>query len=260
MFSFLNIELTSRCNKSCWMCGRRKMEREYPELCDWGDMDYEMVREIARQTPPGIVVQLHNNGDPLLYPNLSGALDLFRENVRCFNTNGKLLLERAHEIIGHLETLTISVVQDDEEGEIQYDNVVKFLARKQTGKPLLVYRCLGKVDHLERWKELPGYIATRVLHSPRGSFGYERKVTIPEIGICLDLLTHMVIDRYGNISLCVRYDPKGDLRLGNIKETSLEEAWTSAKRRRYIEHHIRGDRKSLPGCSKCEFWGCPTSP
>lgn len=35
----INIELTSRCNKNCWMCGRRKVDREYPELAlNYGDM------------------------------------------------------------------------------------------------------------------------------------------------------------------------------------------------------------------------------
>lgn len=258
MFSFLHLELTSRCNKSCWMCGRRKMEREYPELCDWGDMDYEMVEEIARQVPMGTVVQMHDNGEGLLYPRFGDAARLLYGRIRCLNTNGKLLLEKADEIIDNLETLTISVVQDDPEGDDQYENVLKFLARKQTRKPLLVYRCLGKVDNIERWKSLPGHLATRVLHSPRGSFDYQRQPTIPEIGICLDLLTHLAIDRYGNISLCVRFDPKGELRLGNIKETSLEEAWTSPKRRQYLEHHIRGDRKALPGCCRCEYFGVPT--
>ena len=32
MFNILNIELTSLCNKDCWMCGRRKIDKEYPEL------------------------------------------------------------------------------------------------------------------------------------------------------------------------------------------------------------------------------------
>ena len=34
MFNILHLELTSRCNKACFCCGRRKMEREHPELCD----------------------------------------------------------------------------------------------------------------------------------------------------------------------------------------------------------------------------------
>ena len=45
----VNLELTSKCNKNCWMCGRRKLEREYPNLVDWGDMDFELVQTIAEQ-------------------------------------------------------------------------------------------------------------------------------------------------------------------------------------------------------------------
>ncbi len=44
----INIELTSRCNKNCWMCGRRKVDREYPELAlNYGDMDFDLVKHIA---------------------------------------------------------------------------------------------------------------------------------------------------------------------------------------------------------------------
>jgi len=254
--SFLNIELTSRCNKSCWMCGRRKMEREYPELCTWGDMPKEMVYEISKQVPSGIVVQFHNNGDPLLYPHLGYALFLFHRNIRCFNTNAKLLNEKADEIIGNLETLTISVVQDDPEGEEQYETVRRFLEVKGSQSPSMVYRLLGRVDREERWKELPGQVAKRILHSPLGSFAYEKKTTIPEIGICLDLLTHLAIDRFGNISLCVRFDPKGDLRIGHVKD-GIESAWTSFKRKHYIQKHIEQKRHLLAGCDRCEYWGVP---
>ena len=41
MFKILNIELTSRCNKNCWMCGRRKVDRDYPEIA------MEDLKEIA---------------------------------------------------------------------------------------------------------------------------------------------------------------------------------------------------------------------
>ena len=73
----VNIELTNRCNKKCWMCGRRKVEKDYPELVlNYGDMDFELVARIADQLPPDIVVQLHNNGEGLLYPRFGEAASL----------------------------------------------------------------------------------------------------------------------------------------------------------------------------------------
>ena len=51
----INIELTSRCNKKCWMCGRRKIERDYPELAlQYDDIDFALVQKIAKQLPPNV--------------------------------------------------------------------------------------------------------------------------------------------------------------------------------------------------------------
>ncbi len=255
--AFLHLELTSRCNKSCWMCGRRKLEKDYPELCNWGDMPKEMVYEISKQVPIGIVIQFHNNGEPLLYPDLGWALSLFRRNIRCFNTNGKLLLGKADEIIGNLETLTISVVQDDPEGDEQYEIVSRFLEKKGERKPRLIYRLLGRVDQSERWKILSGLVASRVLHSPEGSRDYERSVTIPEIGICLDLLTHLAINRFGDISICVRFDPERKGVIENFSKCNLREAWYSNIRQEWIRCHIEGRRDLVPLCKTCEYWGVP---
>ena len=257
---FLNVELTSRCNKSCWMCGRRKLEREYPELCDWGDMSRELVEEISRQVPKGIVVQLHNNGEPLLYPDLGWALSLFKGNIRSFNTNGKLLIEKSDEIIGNLETLVISVIQDDPEGDEQYATICDFLRRKGIRKPSLVFRLLGNVDRPERWGRLPGIIARRILHDPDGSRNYEKRVTIPETGICLDLLTHLAINRYGEVSVCVRFDPEKHGVIGNLNSKTLSEIWNGSVRKHYIDSHLGGLRHTLNLCGKCDFYGVPTSP
>ena len=259
MFNFIHIELTSRCQKACAMCGRRKMERDHPELCDWGDMSMGMVRRIAAQVPSGTVVQLHGNGEPTLYPRLHKALVLFKHCIRQFNTNAINLNEVATSIIGNLEVLTISVIPNDPLGDEQHDTVKRFLDKRADQKPQLVYRLLGDIHNRERWDALPGLVATRVLHDMERSANYRKPVTIPEIGICLDLLAHLAIDRYGNISMCVRFDPDGDLRLGNIKNMTLQEAWNGEKRQRYIKEHTRGNR-NLPGCSRCDFYGCPVSP
>jgi radical SAM protein with 4Fe4S-binding SPASM domain len=254
----VNVELTSRCNKNCWMCGRRKVDREYPELAmKYGDMDFELVKRIAKQLPDSIVVQLHDNGEPLLYPRFREAADLFKRQIRCMDTNGKLIVQKADEIIGNLDTLTISTFENDEEAEEQYGFIKKFLKIKDNKKPNVIIRCLGKMN-LEKYRKLNCIVAPRILHSPMGSFHYSKNPTVPEIGICLDLLGHMVIRRDGKVSICVRFDPKGIGIIGDCSKTPLLDIWNNSRRRQWVQKHITGRRKEVPLCSTCEFWGVPT--
>ncbi len=256
--AFLNIELTSRCNANCWCCGRRKMERDHPDLIDWGDMEFGMAKKIAKQTPPNTVCQFHWNGEPTLYPRLGEVLDLFSHCIRQFNTNGRLILDRFDDIMGHLEVLTISIVEKEEQ-ENQYDIVKQFLDKRTNRKPLLVYRLLGYIKDSYRWGQLEGTICKRILHRPEGSFGYAKPVTIPEIGICLDLLTHLAINRFGEVSVCVRFDPEKKGVIGNFNDASLEDIWNSKIRKYMIEEHLAERRKTLLLCGECDYYGSPTS-
>jgi MoaA/NifB/PqqE/SkfB family radical SAM enzyme len=121
----------------------------------------------------------------------------------------------------------------------------------------VIIRCLGEVE-IEKYKKFGCIIATRILHSPMGSFKYTKRPTVPEIGICLDLLSHLVIRRDGIVSICVRLDPKGVGIIGDCKVDSLIDIWNSPKRKEWIASHIEGKRKLVPLCSTCEFWGVPT--
>ena len=255
----VNVELTSRCNKSCWMCGRRKVERDCPELVlEYGHMDFELVRRIAKQLPPNIVVQLHNNGEPLLYPDFGAAVKLFKNQITSIDTNGKLLLEKADEIIDHLDTLAISVIENDDEADEQYEIINKFIRLKKDKKPYTLLRINGDVN-LDKYEKFGLLIATRILHSPMGSFNYQkRRPTVPEIGICLDFLSHMSIDRKGMVSICVRFDPKRLGLIGDANKQSLVDIWNSDKRMNWLEYHKKGRRDKVPLCSYCHFWGVPT--
>lgn len=257
--STINVELTNRCNKKCWMCGRRKVEREYPYLTlNYGDMDFPLVERIAGQLPPNIVVQMHNNGEPLLYPRLGEAIELFDNQITSFNTNGKLLLEKADQIISSLDTMAISVIENDPEADEQYETITKFLAVKGNASPHVVLRLNGNVDSY-RYEQLGVTIARRVLHAPMGSFDYKKKQpTVPETGICLDFLHHMAINKDGEVSICVRFDPERIGVIGNAKEDSLAHIWNSKKRMEWLEYHKQGKRDSVPLCSHCHFWGVPT--
>ena len=257
-FGNIHIELTSRCDKSCWMCGRRKVEKEFPELAlEYGDIDFDLLENISKQLPSNIVVQLHNNGESLLYPRFGDAVRLFNKQITNIVTNGKLLIEKADEIIDNLDTIAISIIENDPEADDQYTIIEKFLKIKGNKKPFPILRINGLVK-LERYKKLGLIMATRVLHSPLGSFNYKKNPTIPEIGICLDFLHHLSINNKGEVSICVRYDPERHGIIGDVKKQSLKEIWNSPKRMKWLEYHRQGKRDKIPLCSYCHYWGVPT--
>lgn len=254
----VNIELTSRCNKNCWMCGRRKRERENGPQ-DYGDMPLDMVAKIAVQIPPGVVVQLHNNGEPLLYPQFGEALAMFQHCYTSLTTNGKLLVEKADEIHQNLYSIAVSVFPDDPEADEQFETVREFVS---FGFGFLlqrvIIRALGDVD-TTRYEDLGLPVARRLLHAPDGSRDYRAgSPTIPEIGVCLDLLHSLAIDRYGNVSCCVRYDPEGKGILGNVMDERIATLWNSDCRHRWIDYHLFGERWRAPLCATCDYWGVPT--
>jgi len=259
--STINIELTSRCNKNCWMCGRRKVDKEYPELAlKYGDMDFSLLEVIAKQLPERIVTQFHRDGEALLYPQLGDALRMFPTNIRSIVTNGKLLVEKSSELIGNLETLSVSIFEGDVEADEQMRILERFLELKGERKPYVTLRLIGDVDS-EEYKRFGLRIVRRVLHSPMGSFGYvKRTPTLPEIGICWDYLQHPCINHMGDFSICVRFDPQKKGVLGNIESETLRDMWYGEKRMAWTSLHIAGKRDAVPLCENCEYWGIPISP
>jgi hypothetical protein len=207
-----------------------------------------------------LVTQFYRDGEALLYPRFGEAMGLFRKNIRNIVLNGKLLVEKAEEVIGNLETLSISIFENDEEAEEQYDIITKFLEIKKDRKPFVSLRLLGDVDN-EPFLKFNQLIIRRVLHSPMGCFNYRKKqLTIPEIGICWDFLQHPCINVYGNFSIYVRFDPKGLEIIGYLEDNSLEDLWNGPVRQEWMEKHVSGSRSAVPLCSYCEYWGVPIGP
>lgn len=252
-----SIELSNICNKRCWMCQRHR-DGFFKKDENYGEMDLELVKKIANQLPSGIIVQFHNSGEPLLYSKFKEAIDLFDRQIKAVDTNGKLLVEKASLIIDTLDTITISTFQDDPEWEEQYEQIIEFLKIKGDRKPNVIIRVLGDIgEHRKKLYQNTGcLLVNRVLHSSAGSFEYKKTPCIPEWGFCQELISHLVIDVDGWVSLCIRYDKDGDLRIGNANTQSLIDIWNSDKRKYYIQEHIKGNR-NLPICSKCEYYGIP---
>lgn len=258
--STVNVELTNRCNKNCWFCGRRKREKENPEIVSqYGDMEFSLVEKIAGELPPNIVVQLHNNGESTLYPRFGEAARLFSRQITNVVTNGSLLLKRIDQIVGNLDTITVSIIENDPGWKSQLETIKEFIRQKGQSRPQVVLRLNGNVDS-SKYQSLGLVTARRILHDPMGSFNYRKPPTIPEIGICWDFLHHMAINRRGEVSICVRYDPERAGVIGNVKTERLVDIWNSVQRKEWLEFHKQGRRNLIPLCKKCEFWGVPTSP
>lgn len=255
----VNIELTNKCNKSCWMCGRRKIEKENSNFEQFynKEIEFSLLKKIASELPPGIVVQLHNNGESLLYSKFGEAVDLFKKQITNIVTNGKLLIKKHDEIINKLDTMSISVFENDVEAEDQYEIIKEFLKLKKSEKPFTSLRLIGNVNQ-KKYEDLGCQIITRTLHSPMGSFSYKRNPTIPEIGICLDFLNHLAINSSGDASICVRFDPNKLGVIGNVLDETISDIWNGEKRMQWKTLHIKGERNKIELCSKCEYWGVPT--
>lgn len=249
----VNVELTSRCQKNCWCCGRRKTERDNPDIIKtYGDMPMDMVTEIAEQLPHGIFVHLHNNGEPLLYPQFGVAVDKFNNQFTHITTNGKLLIEKFDEL-QRLNTIAISVIEDDPEADEQYEIMEEYFAKPI--RPTTTIRLNGLIFE-KRYRKFGVPLVKRILHNPMGSYDYTHDTTIPETGVCCDMLYHPAINKDGDISICVRYDPDKLGVIGNVKEGVIE-VLNGNKRYDYICKHMEGNRDEVPLCSKCEYWGVP---
>ena len=112
MFSEINIELTSRCQKHCEICPR--WQNDIPK----GDIPFSLLQIIEKQLEPNVIIHFHNNGEPLLYPFLKQTFELFAKQIKHFDTNGIALLERAKDI-EKADIISVSIIEADPIGKNQ---------------------------------------------------------------------------------------------------------------------------------------------
>ena len=192
----INVELTSRCDKSCSFCGHQ--DPSINKQLEYGDIDFDLLRNISCSLPSHTIVQFHRDGEPLVYPNLYDALYIFNNCIRSIVTNGKKLVEKREEIIGNCETLTISAFRGDPDGPEQLAILKEFIRIKGDCKPQVLVKWVGDGD-ASAYEAMGLRIIRRAIHIPGGNSKYANlEPTVPEIGICLDFLHHPSIDWKGN--------------------------------------------------------------
>lgn len=255
--SQINLELSSRCDKACSFCGHQNPDIN--TALEYGDAKMDLVLRVREQVAVGTVIQLHRDGEPLVYPYLKEALMSLSGHITNIITNGKKLVEKADEIIGFCDTLTVSAFRGDPDGPEQLEILREFLEIKGDRKPYTMVKWVGDGDAAP-YEVLGVRVIRRLIHLPSGDTKYaHHDPTVPEIGVCLDFLFHPSIDWKGNVYICNRLSADKDAMLGNIYEQTLDEMWASNKRKRWLSAHLRGRRDlASPLCHGCKFWGVPS--
>ena len=259
----INVELTSRCDKStlCTFCGHQDPEI-YPTI-RFGDMRIDLLERLAAALPPGIVVQFHRDGDPLAFPLIAEVLPLFARQIRSIVTHGERLGDpRGLSIIGLCESVTVSVFRGDPDRILQLTALRTFLKEKGDALPRVHLKVVGDMSSvdLDSYLALDVPIMRRKIHVPIGNSRYAGGLpAMPEHGICLDLLHHPSVAWDGRVYLCNRLDTKDAGLIGNLTHHSLDTIWNGPLRAAAIAHHLHGRRDLVPPCVGCLYYGIPTA-
>ncbi len=255
----LNIELSSRCDRHtlCGFCGHQDRKTN-PDL-QLGDMSLQMIHSIKHQVPPPIIISFHRDGDPLTAPLLYGALLLFMNHPTSIVTHGEALNKRADEIIDLCTSVTVSVIPNDPDRQIQLESLRGFLAKKGDRMPMVQLKCVGNVTDLEEYEKLGVPITNRPLHHKKGNWSYTSTPKRPEIQTCLDFLGKPTVDWRGNVYVCNRLDTTGAGLIGDLNKQTLEGIWNGPERKAMLKHHLAGRRDLANSlCASCSFYGVPS--
>ena len=261
----LNIELTSRCDKRtlCGFCGHQNPAVH--ATLQRGDLDWTLASKLAKEIAPlglQLVVQFHRDGDPLSSPNLGLACLLFAHHIRSIVTHGETLHERAKELVGNCDSITVSIFRGDPDREIQLASLIEFLRLKGDHLPRVFLKVVGDMsdDDLRPYRATGLPLLHRKLHLPVGNSRYAGGLPpLPEHGVCLDLLHHPSIAWNGHVYLCNRLDTEDKGLIGNLNEESLDAIWNGTLRAEYLHKHLMGRRADVPPCANCTYYGIPAS-
>ena len=254
----LNIELSSRCDKThlCPMCGHQD---QAINPIFYGEISYELLEAIRREVEPGVLISLHRDGEPSAYSRLRDALDLFARFTISVVTHGLNLAARAEDLIGRCTTVTVSVFRGDKDSVDQMQALKSFLAAKGDRQPQVQIKIIGDMeqDGIAEYESLNVRIIRRLIHVPISNSRYAHRLpTVPEVGVCLDMLHRPSISQDGRVYSCNRLDPAGHTQIGNLYENTLEEIWNGPTRMKMLDAHKAG-RRDLANelCKTCEYWG-----
>lgn len=276
----LNIELTNFCNLHCPVCVAKNTREQ-------GFLSLDLLKEVLaknKKTFEGQFIWLHFNGEPLLHPFVSEIIQILkRHGVKTrLSTNGTLLdEENALKLMqAGLDYIVFSVdgvkketyekMRKGANFEQVERNILNFLKIKKergfgTKTQIQIIRTKLTEDEIkpfiQKWKKMDiNYINVKSFCSRGGRIAKTKefvKVSRLENRIknrqpCFYLWETLIILWNGDVITCCQ-DLLGELKVGNIKESSLLEIWNNPILVNLRKEQSTGKFLTNP-CRQCPDW------
>lgn len=262
----VGLELTNRCNLRCGMCPMGSLKR------DDSDMPWWLVEKIAADfRDHGITVRwLHEMGEPLLYPRLAEAIELFpgcSVSTNCMaldaDYGAELLATSLWRLRLCVDTVNPSVYPHIRHGG-NFDTVVanirSFLAqsrgsdiRVEIQKMVSLQTSNETVRNFEEYFELDRYPQAAVIEKTCEGLDTSDATQLHEAYYgCFQgyPFRWFVVLADGRVTHCC-YDYDGDQPIGNLKHQSVQEILAANTVERYLAAFKAKDWDTLPRCGEC---------
>lgn len=279
----IDVESTNNCNMSCLFCDRQIMERGK------GFMDEKIFQTLVDQSQEIGVKGLRfiRWGEHYLHPKIFEFIDYAKKRNLLVHvtTNGKLMnQERAEQTIkSGLDHLIFSFQgvnkksYEEMRGKGNYNifekNVKSFMKLRNTlskDKPFVQITTSTtneSPEEVEEFKKYWGGIVDLVTHTGTTSlYRVEDQDRIKKSGVlnkekrwdrdkvCYEVFKKLAINWNGDFTACAN-DFDNNLLLGNIKDYSINDIWTSEKLKEIRKTLKKNDKKEvkekIPFCGYC---------
>lgn len=263
----LAIELTNRCNADCTYCGRKYLEKIFP------DMSLELYKKIIR-FPSIREVVFAFWGEPLLYPHIIEAVSYAKELSKkvVLYTNASLLNEEISNMLLKAKTDEIRFSVDGWNKETYekirvglswdevFSNIDRFRILKMEGgyqTKTMARVCITKGNENQTnnirafWRKMVDEISlvpeVPVVIPPKSE--KEKWVSIGKPIKCMRPFQIISVRSNGDVVLCCM-DNVGYV-MGNLNESSVLEAYNSTSYNK-IRKSLREGRNFPSICKACK--------
>ena len=272
----LQIEPTNRCNVDCICCPTSRSSRRR------GYMDFDLFRRIIDEASEiGVkAIFLFLHGEPMLHPQIVEMIRYIKSKRLAYHmtTNGipfnvtkiRGILSSGTDNADHISFSMMGATKQVHEKIVRkanYDDVVKNLKmlvdmreEMRVNGPVIeaIFYAMPENKHeegkfLRKWQGTIDHV--RMSGDISQSFSeYKRNDShlTTRTKTCLNLWQKMTIFWNGDVTLCCQ-DVDGDYVLGNLKEETINEIWSSSTLLTIKTLHKKKQFDKIPLCHRCDM-------